>query len=224
MSTATVPQQTDTITDEKSPLTPELFLHHMGAMAVHYKTVDSKGAGPSHPYALPIALTHLVSSTGVMTPAAAPAGPAKAALDALLKTHQATTQAFAKKQHDFVNAQASKLQGNHDTASFAAAMNAQRAQAKAESDQNIDNLYNKLTALGTQHPELQSTVLSVASKIGTFFMGLLAGIAAFFTDIYNKIVGWIKSAVDWVKGAAATAAKWLAGAAGTITSFFSSIF
>jgi hypothetical protein len=210
--------------DETPELTHELFLHHMKAMAVHYKTSSASGAGPSHAYALPINLTQTVTKSGVMHPVATPTTAGKTQMDAVLNTGSVKTKAFAQKQRDFVSAQTSKLQTSHDTAGFASQMNAQRAQAKQESDQHIDDMYNQLIDVGTKHPELQQHILTATQKIGAFLTSLLSSVGAFFTDIFNKIMGWINSAVDWIKGAAATAAKWLSGAVSSIGSFFSSIF
>jgi len=103
-------------------------------------------------------------------------------------------------------------------------MNAQRKNAKAESDKRIDETFDNLISVGTQHPEQQQRILTLTQQIGAFFTNLLAKVATFFTEIYNKIMGWIHSAVDWVKGAAAAVGNWLKGAVGTISSFFGGLF
>ena len=223
-ATATSPVEDVEVEETGNGFTHEEFVTHMKAMATHYKGNPVTGAGATHAYALPVHMAHVVSSTGVMrlAPKATPAG--KQALDTALQQDKVRTNAFAQQQHDFVQGQTTKLQGTHDTANFAAAMNAQRQKAKQDSDAHIDQTYDKLINIGTQHPELQSQILSVTQKIGLFFTSLLANIGSFFNDIYNKIVGWINSAVDWIKGAAATAAKWISGAVSTIGHFFSSIF
>ena len=102
-------------------------------------------------------------------------------------------------------------------------MNAQREQAKTDSDQHIDNEFNNLIAIGTKYPEQQKRILSLTQQIGAFFTNLLGSVANFFTDIYNKIVGWISSAVNWIEGAAATVGNWFSGAVSTIGSFFAGL-
>ena len=223
-ATATLPVTETDVEETGNGFSHEEFVTHMKAMAAHYKGNPVTLTGATHAYALPVHMTHVISPTGVMRPAphATPAG--KQALDSVLQQDKSNTTNFAQQQHDFVQAQTNKVQASHDTSSFAAAMNAQRQKAKQDSDAHIDDTYNKLINIGTQHPELQSQILSVTQKIGLFFTTLLANVGAFFTNIYNKIVGWINSAVDWIKGAAQTAAKWLSGAVSTIGSFFSSIF
>src|SRR6266699_3259400 len=224
MSTTATQPNAKSAVEEASPLTHQLFQHHMNAMAVHYKTVNSNGAGPSHLYALPIHLMHPVTASGNFAVPAPPAGAAEASLDAILNNSGTATKGFAKNQRDFVQQQTDKLQTTHDTAGFADRMNAQRQKAKQDSDKQIDDTYNKLIDLGTKHPELQPHILTAAQTIGAFFLNLLTSVGAFFTNIYNKIVGWINSAVDWIKGAAAVAEQWLSGAVSSIGNFFSSIF
>jgi hypothetical protein len=213
--------------DEPTELTQDVFLQHMHAMKTHYKSGNShNGTGPTHPYALPI---HLMFPKEGTLPRhsegmAATASPGKTLVDAAVKASQQNTTAFAQQQTNAVNAATNNLQNSHDTAGFAAAMNAQRQKAKQDSDKQIDDTFNKLIDIGTQHPEQQQRILSLTQQIGAFFTNLLAKVASFFTDIYNKIMGWIHSAVDWVKGAAAAVGNWLKGAVSTISSFFGGLF
>jgi hypothetical protein len=210
---------TQPATEDSQELTQETFLHHINAMRTHYKS------DATVPYDLPNHLLHPATTVGfASTSKAAAPSPGKAQMDAALKKGQTDTQALAKRQTDFVNAQASKLQGNHDTGAFAKAMQAQKAKAKADADKQIDQQYDQLIKIGTEHPELQQPILSVSQRIGAFFTSLLAKVGAFFLDVYHKIVGWIHSAVDWIKGVAADAAQWLSHTGGEIVSFFSSIF
>ena len=155
---------------------------------------------------------------------AATVSPGQAQVDAAIKASQQNTTAFAQQQTGAVNAATNKLQSTHDTSAFAAAMNAQRQNAKAESDKQIDATFDNLINIGSQHPEQQQRILSLTQQIGAFFTNLLAKVASFFTDIYNKIMGWIHSAVDWVKGAAAAVGNWLKGAVGSISHFFGGLF
>ena len=212
--------------DEPTELTHDVFLQHMSAMKSHYKSGNSQhGTGPSHPYALPIHL--MFAPEGAHSNGegmAAVAGPGKAKVDAVVKASQQKTTAFAQHQTNAVNTATNKLQSTHNTTDFAAAMNAQRQSAKAESDKQIDATFDSLISVGTQHPEQQQRILTLTQQIGAFFTNLLAKVATFFTDIYNKIMGWIHSAVDWVKGAAAAVGNWLKGAVGTISSFFGGLF
>lgn len=204
---------------EPSELTHAVFMQHMTAMNTHYKSANSNtGVGPTHAYALPV---HLMFPTKVVATPAAPDGTAE--VDAALMASKASTTAFAQNQTNAVNAATSKLQGNHDTSAFAAAMNAQRQQAKDESDKRIDDTFNNLIEIGTKHPAQQQRILSLTQQIGAFFTNLLSKVASFFTDIYNKIVGWINSAVDWIKGAAAAVGDWISGAVSSIGSFFAGL-
>jgi len=199
-------------------LTHADFMHHMTAMNVHYKAANSNGGlGPTRVYTLPI---HMM-----FPPIGAAHRPTqgKAEVDAALGASKATTTAFAQNQKNAVDAATNKLQSDHDTSAFGAAMNAQRQKAKEESDRHIDDTFNKLIEIGTKHPEQQHRILSVTQQLGAFMTSLLANVAGFFMDIYNKIVGWINSAVDWVKGAAAAAGEWLSGAVSSIGHFFSSL-
>jgi hypothetical protein len=213
--------------DEPTELTHEVFLQHMSAMKSHYKSANShNGIGPTHPYALPI---HLMFAPEGAHPGkgegmAAVASPGKAQVDAVVKASQQNTSAFAQHQMNAVNASTNQLQSTHDTSAFAAAMNAQRQKAKAESDKQIDATFDNLINVGTQHPEQQQRILTLTQQIGAFFTNLLAKVASFFTDIYNKIMGWIHSAVDWVKGAAAAVGDWLNKAGSSISHFFGSLF
>jgi hypothetical protein len=208
--------------DEPPELTHEVFLHHMNAMKGHYKSGNShNGTGPTQAYALPIHLMFPRERAVSKGPGmAATVSPGQAQVDAAIKASQQNTTAFAQQQTGAVNAATNKLQSTHDTSAFAAAMNAQRQNAKAESDKQIDATFDNLINIGSQHPEQQQRILSLTQQIGAFFTNLLAKVASFFTDIYNKIMGWIHSAVDWVKGAAAAVGDWLKSAAGTISSFF----
>jgi hypothetical protein len=212
--------------DEPTELTHDVFLQHMLAMKSHYKSGNSQnGAGPSHPYALPIHLMFAPEGAHSNDEGmAAVASPGKAQVDAVVKASQQKTTAFAQHQTNAVNAATKKLQSTHNTTDFAAAMNAQRQNAKAESDKQIDATFDNLISVGTQHPEQQQRILTLTQQIGAFFTNLLAKVATFFTDIYNKIMGWIHSAVDWVKGAAAAVGNWLKGAVGSISSFFGGLF
>jgi hypothetical protein len=199
-------------------LTPELFLHHMTAMKTHYQS------GASAPYDLPNYLLHSVVPGGGAAALKVAPPSARTQMDAILKKSETGTQALTKRQTDFVNAQSSKLESNKDTSAFAKAMEAQKAQAKADANKQIDDSYNQLIQLGTAHPDLQQHILSAAQRIGAFFTSLIAKVGAFFLDIYHKIVGWIEHAVDWIKNTAADAANWLSQHAGEIVSFFASIF
>jgi hypothetical protein len=214
--------------DEPAELTHDVFLHHMMAMKSHYKSGNSQnGTGPSHAYALPIHLMFApegAHSNGEGMAMAAVASPGKAKVDAVVKASQQKTTAFAQHQTNAVNAATKKLQSTHNTTDFANAMNAQRKNAKAESDKQIDETFDNLISVGTQHPEQQQRIMTLTQQIGAFFTNLLAKVATFFTDIYNKIIGWIHSAADWVKGAAAAVGNWLKGAVGTISSFFGGLF
>jgi hypothetical protein len=200
-------------TQERPELTHAVFMQHMTAMNAHYKAANSNnGTGPTHAYALPV---HLVLQRGAVPPASG-----AAEVNNVLQASKNSTTAFAQNQTNAVNAATGKLQTDHDTSSFAAAMNAQRQKAKDDSDKQIDDTFNKLISIGTQHPETQQHILNITQEMGVFFTNLLAKVASFFIDIYNKIMGWIHSAVDWIKGAAAAVGDWLKGAVGSIVSFF----
>lgn len=199
-------------------LTHAVFMQHMTAMNTHYKSTNgNNGTGPTHAYALPV---HLMFPTGVVLHLPTDGS---MQVDAAVKASKDSTTAFAQDQTNAVNAATSKLQGDHDTSSFAAAMNAQRQKAKDESDKRIDDTFNTLIDLGTKHPEQQHRILSLTQQIGAFLTNLLSKVASFFTDIYNKIVGWINSAADWVRGAAAAVGDWLSGAVSSIGSFFAGL-
>jgi hypothetical protein len=102
-------------------LTHADFMHHMTAMNAHYKAANSNGGlGPTRVYTLPV---HMM-----FPPIGAHPRPTqgKAEVDAVLSASKASTTAFAQNQKSAVDAATNKLQGNHDTAGFAAAMNAQR--------------------------------------------------------------------------------------------------
>lgn len=226
-TTATLKPETATAAaSTASPATPslthELFVHHMKAMAVHYKAGAVTGA--THVYALPVSILHTVDFEGMLHVAPPPTGAGKQQVDKVLTDGQNKLKAFSQAQATYVNQQTQKLQGNHDTASFAAQMNGQREKAKQQADQQIDDTYNNLIKVGTAHPEMQRHILSATQKLGAFITSLLSSVAAFFANIVHKILGWINSAVDWVKGAAATVANWVAGAAKSIGDFFGSIF
>jgi hypothetical protein len=200
---------------EPPELTHEVFLQHMTAMKGHYKSNNSPhGTGPTHAYALPV---HL------MFAAAKPPTDGTAEVNAAVQASKNSTNAFAHDQTNAVNAATSKLQSDHNTSAFAAAMNAQRQKAKDESDKRIDDTFNNLIDIGTKYPAQQQHILSLTQQIGAFFTNLLAKVASFFTDIYNKIVGWINSAVDWIKGAAEAVGNWINGAASSIASFFAGL-
>jgi len=226
-SVSPMPQATPeaelTMATTSPDLTSEMFLHHMTAMRLHYQGGDGQGNGPSHAYALPIHLLHPITPQGVLSVHAAATSSGKAKVDAVIKKGQTEQTALVKRQRDFVTAQTNTLQGTHDTAAFAAAMNAQKQQAKAEADKQIDAQYDQLIKIGTEHPELQAPILSTAQQIGAFLTSLIASVGTFFRDLYNKIVGWIHSAVDWIKGAAADAAKWVSGAVSSVEHFAKSI-
>src|SRR4051812_9189587 len=98
-------------------LTPELFLQHMKAMKAHYQSEAAM------PYDLPDHLLLHPSTPGGKETAAKTAVPgARAQMDAILKKTEDGTQALAKRQTEFVNAQSTKLQGSHNTSAFAKAM------------------------------------------------------------------------------------------------------
>ncbi len=208
----------------KTPLTNETFRHHMTAMALHYKTTNTGTGGATHLYPLPVSILHPVDHEGNLAPQAKPSDAGKADMKKVLSDGETKVKSFTQAQHDFVQGQSNQLQSNHDTAQFAASMNAQRNQAKQQSDQNIDNMYKKLIDVGTKHPALQPEILTATQKLGALLTSLLSSVMSFFTDIYNKIVQWISSAANWIKDAAATAAKWLSGALGTVAHGFSSLF
>jgi hypothetical protein len=208
---------------EAKPAAPTVahaeFMQHMTAMKSHYKSSNSNnGTGPTHAYALPV---HLVVPTNAPATAAATDGAPE--VDAAVQASKASTTAFAQDQRNAVTAATNKLQSSHDTSAFAAQMNAQRDQAKADSDKHIDNEFDNLIAVGTKYPEQQKRILSLTQQIGAFFTNLLSSVASFFTDIYNKIVGWINSAVNWIEGAATAVGNWFSGAASTIGSFFAGL-
>ena len=211
--------------DEPTELTHDVFLQHMSAMKSHYKSGNSQhGTGPSHPYALPIHL--MFAPEGAHSNGegmAAVAGPGKAKVDAVVKASQQKTTAFAQHQTNAVNAATNKLQSTHNTTDFAAAMNAQRQSAKAESDKQIDATFDSLISVGTQYPNSNSAFCIDPANRGVLHQPF-AKVACFFTDIYNKIMGWIHSAVDWVKGAAAAVGDWLKKAGSSISAFFGSLF
>src|SRR5438874_10099079 len=96
-------------------LTPEMFLHHMAAMRLHYQGGDGQGNGPSHAYALPIHLLHPFTPQGVLSVHATASPSAKAKLDAVIKKGQTDQTALVKRQRDFVTVQTNTLQGTHDT-------------------------------------------------------------------------------------------------------------
>jgi hypothetical protein len=196
-------------------LTHEVFLQHMTAMKGHYKSTNSPhGTGPSHAYALPVHLT---------VAAAKPPTDGTAEVNVALAASKNSTNAFAQDQTNAVNTATNKLQGDHNTSAFAAAMNAQRQKAKADSDKRIDDTFNNLIEVGTKYPAQQQHILSLTQQIGAFFTNILGKVVTFFTDIYNKIVGWINSAVDWIKGAAEEVGNWLSGAASSIAGFFAGL-
>src|SRR4051812_21836644 len=150
--------------DEPTELTHEVFLQHMSTMKFHYKSTNShNGSGPTHPYVLPIHLMFapLGAHPGKGEGMAAVASPGKAQVDAVVKTSQRNTTAFAQNQMNAVNAATKHLQSTHDTSGFAAAMNAQRQKAKAESDKQIDATFDNLINVGTQHPEQQQHILTL---------------------------------------------------------------
>jgi hypothetical protein len=227
MSSPTLAAPHSGVANPTPALTPDLFLHHMTAMKEHYQS------GSSAIYDLPnhLLIPLVQSNVGGVPQGALAAAPkpvpspaAKARMDAILKKGGTDTKALAKRQTDFVNAQASKLKATHDTSDFAKKMEAQKAQAKADANKQIDDQFNQLIKVGTEHPELQQPIMSASQRIGAFFTGLLAKVGAFFLDIYHKIVQWINSAVDWIKGAAADAAHWLSNVGGEIVSFFGGLF
>jgi hypothetical protein len=204
---------------QEAAITHAEFMQHMTAMKSHYKSSNSNnGTGPTHAYALPV---HLVVPTRAAPTPSATDGTAE--VNAAVQTSKANATTFAQNQKNAVTAATNKLQSTHDTSSFAAQMNAQRAQAKAESDQHIDQEFDNLIAVGTKYPSQQKRILSLTQQIGAFFTNLLGSVANFFTDIYNKIVGWISSAVNWVEGAAAAVGNWISGAVSSISSFFSGL-
>jgi hypothetical protein len=206
-------------------LTTEVFQQHMLAMKVHYQSGDGQGNGPSHAYALPIHLLYPLTEEGMevqMVRAAVSNGKAK--VDAILKKGQADQTALVQRQRDFVMTHANTLQSTHDTAAFAAAMEAQKQKVKAEANKQIDEQFDQLIKVGTEHPELQAPILSATQKIGAFLTGLLAKVAVFFKNIYTKIVGWIKAGVQWLKDAATTAAQWVKSTVSSVKDFFGSLF
>ena len=200
-------------------VTQHEFETHMTAMAKHYAA--KPGVKAATVYALPTHLLHPVGEGGVM---AAPSSAGKAAVDAALKTSQTQTTQFANQQKDAVNAATSKLQQNHDTASFAQQMQALEGQAQQQAHDNIHAQFQNLIKIGTAHPEQQSHILSLTSQIGAFFTNLIESVGQFFKDVAAKIIGWINSAIDWIKGAAATVANWVSGAVSSVEHFFGGLF
>jgi hypothetical protein len=204
-------------------LTTEVFQHHMMAMKLHYQSGDGQGRGPSHAYALPIHLLYPFTEEGVEVERAVSSN-GKAKVDAVMKKAQGDQTALVQRQRDFVVARANTLQSTRDTAAFAAAMEAQKQKAKAEADKQIDEQFDQLIKIGTEHPELQAPILSASQKIGAFLTSLLVKVGTFFKSIYNKILGWIKAGVKWLKDAATTAAQWASSAVSTVKKFFGSLF
>ena len=171
-------------TSEPAALTHAVFMQHMTAMNAHYKAANSNGGvGPTHVYALPVHLSLPIKPIGTTAD-----DDGTAAVNAALANSKTSTTSFAQDQTNAVNAATSKLQNNHDTSAFAAAMNAQRQKAKDDSDKHIDDTFNSLIAIGTKHPAQQQRILSLTQQFGAFFTNLLGKVASFFTDIYNKIV------------------------------------
>lgn len=214
-------------------LTPDLFRQHVRDMLVHYKS------GATTVYQLPAALLHPVDAEGHMQivdlhaapalhPAAVGTHPVaqtpQQQLQQAASAGQESTNAFVQKQKDYASQQTNALQQNKNTNDFISKMNAQRAKAKQDSDANIDKMYDTFEKIGTQHPQLQSTILGTLSKIGAWMSSLLNSVVTFFANLVSKIVDWIKKAVVWVEGAAKTIADWASGAAKAVGNFFSNLF
>jgi hypothetical protein len=191
------------------------FRINMTAMTEFYK--EGTLGGPTHTFSLPVSLLQSLKELPQSDPA----------LNAL---KQASLAAGAGSKALTLNIQANvtsalaQLQASGDTSAFNQQIYQAEAQAKEQSDTNIQNYFNSLITIGDQYPSAQSRILTGSNSAGSFVSNFLSSVASFFQNLYTTVVNAIKAAVQWIEQAAETVANWVSGAVQTVEDFFSNLF
>jgi hypothetical protein len=97
-------------------------------------------------------------------------------------------QAVADASTTAATGAANNLKASKDVDDFKAKMMAQRDQAKADSDANIDKAFDKAVQLGVDHPEMQSAI-----SIG---MNVVKNVISGFTNLLQEMVSKVVSLVE----------------------------
>jgi hypothetical protein len=203
------------LTDEPPQLTTEIFVEHMKAMSLHYRLAS---VGHVQAYPLPI---NLRFAPGALLRGALGGGADE--VGAALEAAKAALIANTEGQKNAVTTATQNLQNSKDTAAFIARMNAQKAQAKADSNKLIEENYNRLIDLGTRNPGQQARIISVGEQLGAFVAYVWTQICVFFTNLWNSIVAWLQQAGAWIQNAARDIGNWFTEMFGKIGQFFASV-
>lgn len=183
------------------------FSAHMRAMKVHYKGF------PLTRYPLPISCVEkrLMSSF---------AADFNADYKDAIEDNKQNIHNFVEGQQQVISQEIEKLGKNPtgtQTDDFKKKLTQQKEKAKAEADKRIEQIFGKLEAVGTAHPESQQEILSGTEKLISFFSDLLGKLIDFVSDLVQRIYEYLKDAVNKV-------GSFFKEAYNSVSSFFSSVF
>lgn len=183
------------------------FSAHMRAMKGHYKGY------PLTRYPLPISCVEKQLMRSL-------AADFNADYKDVMKETQQNLHNFVEGQQQIVLQEAKKL-GKDPIGSqiddFKTRLSQQKEKAKAEANKRIEQVFDKLEAVGNSHPECQDVILDGTDKIISFFSDLLGNLIDFVGDLIQDIYEYLKDAVKKVKFFFETAYK-------SVSSFFGSLF
>jgi hypothetical protein len=187
-------------------MTTAQFEQHMHNMARHYRWA-SRIKGPVKEYELPKEIVEAASRPAVQTDSDP--------LQGWKSGMHSDSSTFADVNRNAVTNVANSYMQSEDSNDFDNQMNNTANSAKQQSDHNIDGWKNSGIALGHQHPEMQSTIITVFRDALSFFTGnVLNGITGFIANAVQTLIEWIRHAIEAI-------GNFFGGVVNDIRNFFS---
>lgn len=183
------------------------FSAHMRAMNVHYKGY------PLTRYPLPISCVEKQLMRSL-------AADFKTDYTHAMKDNQQNIHDFVEGQQQIILQETQTL-GKDPTGKqiddFKQRLKQQQNKTEAVALEKINQMFEKLEALGTAHPESQDLILSGSDKLISFFSDLLGKAIDFIRDLAQRIYEYVKDAVNKVK-------SFFNNAYNSVSSFFNLLF
>jgi phage-related protein len=171
---------------------------------------------PGHPFPLPTRLMHPIYPPlpKIITPN----------LQSIANAAQAAANSWVAAQQTAATQAVQNLQNTNNTGSFDQQIGQARQNAVNQATTAINNYYDTLQNAGDQDPSLQSQILQMAQKSGSFWSSLLQSVGDFFDNLVQQVEAWVQQVVQWVENAVQAIANWVSSAVQSIGKFFSSLF